>query len=151
MSVGIVHQAAGVVTGIMATAVNYYLYNHVPMLDPIHTAFFIACIPISVIYSILPDMDIKSNGSVLFYFLVILITGFLCLEGKYYQACILFGVSLIPQFIPHRGITHTILFALLFPALPYLLFYKFNISNNYFPLFYISAVMGYLSHLVLDS
>lgn len=151
MSNGVVHQAAGVVTGIMATAVNYYIYSHVPMLDPINKLFFITCIPIAVIYSILPDMDIKSNGSVLFYFLVIIITGFLFYEQKYYQACIIFVVSLIPQFIPHRSITHSVLFALIFPALPYFIFHRFDIPMNYFPLVYISGVMGYLSHLVLDA
>jgi membrane-bound metal-dependent hydrolase YbcI (DUF457 family) len=150
MSAGPIHQTAGFITGIIATGINYYIYNNLDVLDPINKLFFLACIPIAVIYSLLPDMDIKSNGSVLFYFIILIITGFLFYTQQYYHACIVFACSLIPQFIPHRRLTHSLLFALIFPALPYLLFYKFNISTNYFPLVYISGVMGYFSHLVLD-
>lgn len=150
MSAGTTHQTAGFITGIIATGINYLIYNHFHFFDPVHNFFIFMAIPISVIYSLLPDMDIKSNGSTLFYFIVLLITGYLIYKEMYYPACIVFAISLIPQFIPHRKFTHTILFAFLFPALPYIIFYKFNIPNEYFPLVYIPAVMGYCSHLILD-
>ena len=88
-----------------------------------------------------PDIDTKSTAAAIFY------TCFLCLDtywiwqGHYREASILGLVTMLPVLLQHRGITHTLLAAFIFP----------------FPLLFLStavyywmAVAGYVSHLVLD-
>lgn len=150
MSAGVVHQSVGAGVGVVAAGISYFFYNTLNY-HPLTPLYFLLCIPISVIYSLLPDLDIKSRGSVLFYFLILLIAGYFFYKEAYFVASVILIASIIPQFFVHRAVTHTIFFSLIFPLPVYFLFYKFEIRDFYFPMFYISALLGYLSHLALDA
>ena len=158
MSSGKVHQSAGVIAGIVAVVVSYLFLNYYPSVPeriptyPLNSIWFYwpFCIPISMLYSLLPDMDIKSKGSKLFYLIILGISGYLVYMKELQTAVILLVCSLVPQLFAHRKFTHSVWFAVIFPAPVYLIFQHFNLSNEYFIIFYISALAGYFSHILLD-
>lgn len=157
MSSGNTHKNAGILSGILAIIASAYIINYAnfpnyPQHNPknIPPLHFILAIPIAMIYSLLPDMDIKSKGSKIFFTIILIITTYLAYIQEYKIALTIFTLSLIPQLFPHRKFTHSTIFAILFPIPVYYIFSHFNIQIEYFIMFYISALLGYLSHIILD-
>jgi len=108
-------------------------------------------IALACMFSVWPDIDIKSFGQKFFYS-IFLITDIFLIVQKEFEIAAYFGLIIIlPILAKHRGWTHSIPAMILIPS-P-LLFYSIimdgtiNISGIYF---YGSAVTGYFSHLVLD-
>jgi membrane-bound metal-dependent hydrolase YbcI (DUF457 family) len=101
--------------------------------------------------ALFPDTDTDSKGQNLFYGCFVVLDLALIINEEYKWAALLGFCALLPAIGHHRGWTHTWWAMLLVPLpiiiLP-LLLYDFTL-----PLllpFYLAAVLGYFSHLVLD-
>ncbi|HDQ39558.1 MAG TPA: hypothetical protein ENN39_00780 [Desulfonatronum sp.] len=106
---------------------------------------------ITLLAALFPDVDTDSKGRVLFYGALLALYLVLMIQGRYRLAAVLGFCALLPAVAHHRGWTHS-WWAMLLVPLPILIlpvaFYERS------PLlllpFYLAAVLGYLSHLVLD-
>ncbi len=101
--------------------------------------------------ALFPDTDTDSKGQNLFYGCLVILDLTLMIKGEYKWAAILGFCALLPALGHHRGWTHTWWAMLLVPSpiivLP-MIFYHLPVQKL-LP-FYFAAVIGYLSHLVLD-
>jgi membrane-bound metal-dependent hydrolase YbcI (DUF457 family) len=98
-----------------------------------------------------PDVDTDSKGRRLFYGAALVADAYLILRHLYRQSAILGFFALLPAIDGHRGWTHTLWAALLVPspilwAPVFLLHQPWPVAAPY----YLAAVVGYLSHLLLD-
>lgn len=101
--------------------------------------------------ALFPDVDTDSKGQNLFYFLLVSLDLSLMIKKYYKWAAILGFMAMLPALGKHRGWTHTLWAMVLVPApilvLP-MIFYKIALIKL-LP-FYLAAVIGYFSHLLLD-
>ncbi len=106
---------------------------------------------ISVLASLFPDVDTDSKGQSLYYGLLVVVDVVLMVKGCYKWAAILGLAAMLPAIGHHRGWTHT-WWAMLLVPLPILLLplFFFKIPVDYMFPFYLAAVAGYFSHLLLD-
>ena len=101
--------------------------------------------------ALFPDTDTDSRGQNLFYaILVVLDLGFM-IQGMYRWAAVLGFCAMLPALGRHRGWTHT-WWAMVLVPLPILLLPMifFDQAPGRALPYYLSAVSGYFSHLVLD-
>jgi membrane-bound metal-dependent hydrolase YbcI (DUF457 family) len=106
---------------------------------------------IAVLFGLFPDVDIKSKGQLLFYWLFFLLDGILLLTEHYQEAAFLGFLAMIPILSKHRGWTHTFWAMLLVPA-PILvgpMYFAGEPVTDGLP-YYLGAIVGYFSHLVAD-
>jgi len=117
-------------------------------LDPKSIFFLLA---ISLLASLFPDVDTDSKGQNLFYALLAALDLGLMIKGLYKWAAILGFCAMLPALGHHRGWTHTWWAMFLVPSailvLP-MIFY--NISIDKLLPYYLAAIVGYFSHLLLD-
>ena len=115
----------------------------------IHTVW--GLLGISLAGALFPDVDTDSKGQNFFYGILVILDLGLLIKGEYKSAAVLGFCALLPAIGHHRGWTHTWWAMLLIPApiliLP-MIFYQCP-WQQLLP-FYLAAVLGYLSHLVLD-
>jgi membrane-bound metal-dependent hydrolase YbcI (DUF457 family) len=97
-----------------------------------------------------PDVDTNSRSQKLFYAVFLIVDAYLILRGQFKESSLLGIFALLPALAKHRGWTHSLSAALAIP-LPLLLLplVKPNLGAGGLE-YYIPAVVGYLSHLVLD-
>lgn len=110
---------------------------------------------LSILFSLFPDIDIKSKGQLLFYRLLFILDVALVVGQMFREAAILGLLALIPILSRHRGWTHSMWAAAVVP-LPLLLapiyaagHVSAEIVFEWAP-FYVGAVAGYTSHLLAD-
>jgi len=107
---------------------------------------FIGCLG-----ALFPDVDTDSKGQNIFYFLLASLDLSLMIKKYYKWAAILGFMAMLPALGKHRGWTHTVWAMVLVPfpliILP-MIFYKIPLEKL-LP-FYLAAVLGYFSHLLLD-
>ena len=107
---------------------------------------------IAVMFSLWPDVDIKSIGQKVFYSIFFVTDSILVFYFKDYKTAAFFGLLIIlPVLAKHRGWTHSTITAILLPT-PLLLVPMYVIDGNLvqgLP-YYFSAVAGYFSHLFFD-
>ncbi|MEM4408530.1 MAG: metal-dependent hydrolase [Candidatus Caldarchaeum sp.] len=97
-----------------------------------------------------PDVDTNSKSQKLFYAIFVIVDAYLILHGKFKDSALLGIFALLPTLAKHRGWTHSLSAALAIP-LPLLLLPLLQPTLGVGGLeYYIPAVIGYLSHLVLD-
>lgn len=101
--------------------------------------------------SLFPDVDTKSKGQKIFYWIVLFLAALL-LSMSHMEAFVILGfLSLFPLLVRHRGIFHRTWFVILVPSAvaAFCCMYMPNCSAIIFydTLFFI---MGALSHLWLD-
>ena len=101
--------------------------------------------------SLFPDVDIKSKGQKIFYWIV-LILGTILLFNKRGQALLTLGVlAIFPLLVHHRGTTHRLWFVIVVPIIVAWLACKYwptcSTIIMYDTLFFI---VGAISHLWLD-
>ena len=101
--------------------------------------------------SLFPDVDTKSVGQKLFYYIMAGIITFTVIKKQWGLLSALSLISLFPLLVNHRGIIHTIWFVTLAPLVVPLI-----VSHNHPALAllcwqaYVYFVTGALSHLILD-
>lgn len=131
------HLIGGCVVGAGAVAYTYPMYNS--PLVPLSCGLF------AVVASLYPDTDTKSVPSKIFFVAGLFFTICLLFAFKWLLAAVVVGMMLVSALAPHRGITHTLAFAVWFAfALPYLFL------GYYIAPLCISGFVGYITHLVLD-
>jgi membrane-bound metal-dependent hydrolase YbcI (DUF457 family) len=101
--------------------------------------------------ALFPDTDTDSKGQNLFFLALVILDLAFMIKGMFRWAAVLGFCAMLPALGRHRGWTHT-WWAMLLVPLPILLlpviFYDQS-AARLLP-FYLSAVIGYFSHLVLD-
>lgn len=106
---------------------------------------------ISMLFSLLPDIDTKSRGQSIFFWTAFLLDVLLIWQGYLQAAAYLGLIAMLPLLTKHRGWTHSkwAMFVVPLPivAVPYLY------SDSMLPIslvYYAAAVSGYFSHLLFD-
>ena len=107
---------------------------------------------IVLMFSLWPDVDIKSIGQKLFYVIFFIVDIVLIFHFENYKAASYFGLLIIlPILARHRGWTHSRITAIVLPlpliSLP-LLIYNDPLLDG-IP-YYLCGVTGYFSHLFFD-
>ncbi|WP_029898781.1 metal-dependent hydrolase [Desulfohalovibrio reitneri] len=140
------HGAGGVLAAGGALALAVWLGHYQP--DPARMAGLVA---VGGLAALFPDVDTDSRGQHLYYLLLFLADLALIAVGRYVWAAVLGLFAMLPAIGPHRGWTHSWLAAPLVP-LPILLLPPYILEADWrlFLAWYLAAVTGYLSHLVLD-
>ena len=102
-------------------------------------------------FSVWPDIDIKSYGQKFFYIIFFLADLFFIINEEYKIAAYFGLIIILPILAKHRGWTHSIPAMILIPSplllYPVIIQGDIDISGIYY---YAAAVTGYFSHLVLD-
>jgi len=129
---------------IFVYTITNYFYN--PSLLEIVIYIALACM-----FSVWPDIDIKSHGQKIFYSMFLITDIFLILQKEFETAAYFGLIIILPILAKHRGWTHSIPAMVLIPSplllYPVIMEGSINITGVYF---YAAAVTGYFSHLVLD-
>lgn len=110
-------------------------------------AFFV----LSVLFALFPDTDTNSKGQDIFIGFAFIIDILLIFGGNFHAAAYLGVIALLPIVSHHRGWTHS-KWAMFIVPLPILLLPSLY-SERLVPVssvFYLAAVAGYFSHLLLD-
>lgn len=107
---------------------------------------------IGIVFTILPDIDTKSQGQYFFYLVLFIVNIFLILRKEYIYSAYLGLVLMLPILSSHRSWSHRWYTAFIFPLLIIFIgYYYFNISDYKILLpYYIAGVTGYLLHLIVD-
>ncbi len=111
------------------------------------SAIFIVCI----LFALFPDVDTNSKAQDIFLGLAFLVDILLIINGNIEAAAYLGLIAMLPILGNHRGWTHS-KWAMLLVPLPILIgpyLYKQDILPVAI-LYYLAAVAGYFSHLLLD-
>ena len=103
-----------------------------------------------LIFSLFPDIDIKSIPSKIFYSIILMVLGYCYINGLHQLGILIAMISLIPQLVSHRGIFHSPVTAIILPSSVFYLKYIGVIDLNLAILIYIASVIGYCVHLTLD-
>ena len=111
------------------------------------------CFVLCVLGSMVPDIDIKSKSQRVIYAILIPIDLTLILFMYYREAAIVGFCAMLPNVLKHRGKLHSRSAAIILPVplliIPILVTGKLEyeqIGVSY----YIAAVFGYISHLIVD-
>ena len=140
------HLAGGVIFWGLCLAGVFFFQVYRP--DPLTALVLLLIVMLGALF---PDTDTDSKGQNLFYGSLVILDLALMIKGHFKWAAILGFCALLPAVGHHRGWTHTWWAMILIP-LPLLIlpmvFYR--ISPAALVPFYLAAVIGYLSHLVLD-
>ncbi len=110
-----------------------------------------ALLAVCLLAALFPDVDTDSKGKRLFYGLLLGLDAGLLYKEEYRWAAFLGLFAILPGLTAHRAWTHRWWAALLFP-LPLFAASQFFLHFSWesaLP-FYLAALVGYASHLVLD-
>ncbi len=106
---------------------------------------------ITLLFALFPDVDIKSKGQKIFYWIFLLLDLVLIVRGLWREAAFLGLFAMTPLISKHRGWTHSFWAALLIP-LPFIIlpmWYAHADWTTGLP-YYLAAVTGNLSHRFMD-
>lgn len=110
-----------------------------------------ACLVLSILFALFPDVDTNSKGQNIFFGLALAVDIILIANGYIQAAAYLGLIAMLPVVGKHRGWTHSKLAMFLVPlpiiAVPYLY------NEAMLPIsiiYYGAAVAGYFSHLLFD-
>lgn len=140
------HLTGGFVCGglILVTLTWKNIYNPEPLAG-------VALMTVCLLGALFPDTDTDSKGRNLFYLCLVILDLVLMAMELFKWAAIVGFCAMLPAVGHHRGWTHTWLAMILVP-LPIIIlpafFYGFSL-RTLLP-FYLAAVVGYFSHLLLD-
>lgn len=140
------HIAGGLVVAVLGIALIAWLGHSQPSPLALLLMGFLL-----LLGAIFPDIDTDSKAQNLFYGILVLVDLVLILKEEFRAAALLGFAALLPSAGRHRGWTHTWWAMVLLPApiilVPLVVFTP--IWTTFVP-FYLAAVLGYCSHLVLD-
>lgn len=102
------------------------------------------------IFSLFPDIDVKSTPSKFFYACILTVLGY-CYYTQQHAIGNLIGLfAVIPQVTKHRGIFHHPITALLLPSAVFYLHYLNVMTLRFAVIVYLASVFGYFVHLFKD-
>ena len=106
---------------------------------------------VMIVAALFPDVDTNSKARKWFYGTLLFIDAALIFNRHYRWAALLGLFALIPVVSKHRGWTHS-LWAMFLVPLPILIapYFLFEASPRLFLPYYVGALLGYSSHLVID-
>jgi hypothetical protein len=111
-----------------------------------------ALFSVTILASLFPDVDTNSKARKWFYWILLFFDLALIFNHSYRWAALLGFFALIPVISRHRGWTHSKWAMMLVPlpimVIPYLFF---GSVPHAFAFYYVGALFGYCSHLVIDS
>lgn len=125
------------------------LYLNVISASPLTIASLFA---VALMATMFPDTDTESKGQNFFYAIMAIVDVILIINKEYEWAALLGLFAMLPALGKHRGWTHT-WWAMLVVPLP-LIFLPMAFFHTPWDVtlpFYIAAVVGYGTHLVLDT
>lgn len=134
--------------GLVIVVLSMFLVDYFLILARTQKVLYVA---VGVMFSVWPDVDIKSLGQKLFFTMFLSADIYLIYIKDFKTAAYLGLIALLPILSRHRGWTHSKLAMVLVP-LPILLYPMFQTHSITFvnlP-YYIAAVVGYFSHLLFD-
>jgi len=102
------------------------------------------------IFSLFPDIDIKSTPSKFFYWAVAISLGYFYYKQEYVIGHVIGMVSILPQLVRHRGFFHHPITASLLPLWIFYLYYVKVIDLRFAAIVYGASVVGYFTHLFMD-
>lgn len=124
-------------------------YRQFTMMEQV--GYPLALVVLALLFGLWPDVDTDSKGQTIFYSIFFAADLFLIVTEQFRGAAYLGLVALLLVLSRHRGWTHTWWAMLLVPS-PLLVLPYLHVPER--PLvglpFYGAAVVGYLSHLVVD-
>ena len=140
-----VHMYGGVI--LMIIVIHFFYHS---FFNPSFIEIFWYII-IATMFALWPDVDIKSKGQKLFYIIFFLTDLYLIFSSQFKISAFFGLIIILPILSKHRGWTHTCLAMLLIPS-PILFYPMIDIGSIDFIGFpyYLAAITGYLSHLILD-
>lgn len=142
------HRNAGIVVSI-SVGITLGIANSHFGLKVDNTTIAIAMVT-TFLFSLFPDIDVKSTPSKWFYWAVAISIGY-CYYIKHYEIGNLLGlISILPQLTKHRGIFHSPITALTIPSTIFYLHYINVLPIQSTIIIYVSSVIGYLTHLFKD-
>lgn len=148
------HLAGGLVAAVLCTvAVSLLPYERLAEYSSLLQGWqtLAGVFIVAMLFALFPDIDIKSKGQGLFYWLIFILDVLLIWIGAIEVAAYLGLIAILPLLSKHRGWTHSIAAAFIVPApiaiVPYLHDGHMLATSV---LFYSAAVVGYLSHIALD-
>lgn len=126
------HSTGGIIT---ASITGYYFYHNT-------NSFKIALTTAvtTYIFSLYPDMDIKSTSRKLLTVAGLIATFVLFIIYPIYSIVML-AITVFPRLLPHRGFNHSLLMMLIIAG----------VWNYMFSGTLIAVVVGYMTHLLLDT
>lgn len=106
---------------------------------------------LAVLGALFPDVDTNSKGRHLYYGAALIADAVLIFKQQYRYAALLGFCAILPAVGAHRGWTHTWWAGLLIPS-PVIVAPMMFMAMPWQALlpFYLAAVIGYFSHLMLD-
>jgi len=153
------HLTAGIVTGFAVSGLA-------SLFSPVTPWAIFQLTTIATLFALFPDLDTSSIPQRWFYRCVFVLLVILSIQGKYQLAALFAIVALMPILSTHRGWTHSPLAACLSPFV-FAFFYEYlltkpahvyavsldkifsHVSNHIW--YVIACMLGWLSHLLLDS
>jgi hypothetical protein len=113
--------------------------------------WYIATLPLmTFIFSLFPDVDVKSKTSNYFYIAVLLSIASCYATQRHELGNVIAMISLIPQLVKHRGLLHSSLFGFTFPLTIFYAVYMGKVDINYAIGLYLASIIGYQTHLIMD-
>lgn len=106
---------------------------------------------ITLLFALFPDVDTKSKGQKIFYWIFFALDVALIARGLWREAAFLGLFAMTPLISRHRGWTHSLWAALLIP-LPFIVLPMWYAKTHWtagLP-YYLAAVTGALSHRFMD-
>ncbi len=148
------HIAGGVVASVVYVAAMSFVpverfAEHAGLLKDWQALF--AVFVIGMLFALFPDVDTNSKAQDIFFGIVFPLTILLIWQGMIQAAAYLGLIAMLPVLGHHRGWTHKKWAPLVVPLPILLVPYLYN--DAILPssiVYYGAAVMGYLSHLLLD-
>lgn len=133
--------------------INKYFYYDVSTFDKILN--FSILFSISVIFTLWPDIDIKSIGQKYFYVVFFVTDIILIATNKINEAALLGLLTMLPMITNHRGFFHSLFAVFFFPSIfliaPMIYYKSFTISKMLIGIpYYLAGVVGYFGHYLLD-
>ena len=148
------HIAGGIVSGLAVSAAHYYTSGEGIVDSVMVNADWqqvAGLVLVSTLFAIWPDVDTNSKAQNLFFRIAFVLDLLLILYGFFLAAALLGLLAMTPILGKHRGWTHSKLAVVLVPSpiiiIPYLANNEVGLTGL---LFYLAAVVGYFSHLLLD-
>lgn len=137
------HAIGGLTTATIATTVTFFVATHSPLV-------LATCFVSTFLFSLFPDIDIKSTSSKIFYLFFAILSLYFFIHGVYKYSAVVGLISMIPQFFSHRGLFHSIFLAPIVCAWPFVFGSYIGLASTSFVVVWIAGMIGFYTHLFLD-